>query len=183
MGLMSHFYPHRPATSPPTPLPCVATVQILDRTPRLAKRRARKKGQEWGLIFACPSIVSGGKKWQHRVQFFSPPEQLGPGKRGQADRWLPTSVLCSRYRWGTSHHNLSLSICLLDPPSLLPPSKLIGQQKDWQTFRGNYLEMVYNNHFVQSLKFPPFECLIKSNDYNVVSYSIHHSEPWGQRLF
>lgn len=62
MGLMSHFPPHGPATSPHTPARCLAAVQILGRTPRLAKRRARKRGQEWGLIFACPSIVSGGKK-------------------------------------------------------------------------------------------------------------------------
>lgn len=69
--------------SPPLPPRCLATVQILDRTPRLAKRRARKIGQEWGLIFACPSIVSGGKKWQHRVQFFSPQSSSGPAREAR----------------------------------------------------------------------------------------------------
>lgn len=70
---------------PPSPAPalCLAAVQILGRTLRLAKRRARKRGQEWGLIFACPSIVSGGKKWQHRVQFFSPQSSSGPAREAR----------------------------------------------------------------------------------------------------
>lgn len=83
MGLMSHFPPHQPAIGPPSPLFCLATVQIVDRTPRLAKRRAKKRGQERGLIFACPSIVSGGKKWQHRVQFFSPQSSSGPAREAR----------------------------------------------------------------------------------------------------
>lgn len=61
-------------------------------------------------------------------------------------------------------------------PSLSPPTILIVQQKEWQTFRGNYLEIVYNYHFVQSLNFPPFEPPIKTNDYGMVLYTIQHSE-------
>ena len=66
MGLMSLFFRHRACNEPshhqPSHFCCRATVQILDSLPELAKRMARKIGQEWGLIFACPSIVSGGKK-------------------------------------------------------------------------------------------------------------------------
>lgn len=155
-----------------TPISCPAKVQILDRTLGLAKRRARRMEQEWGLIFACPSIVSGGKKWQHRVQFFSPQSS----KRGQADRWLPTSVLCSRYRWGTLHRNRSLSVCLWDTPSLLPPIFLIVRSKDWQTVHENYPEMVFNNHLVQSLNFLHFESPIKTNDCEMILNSLSHSE-------
>lgn len=43
----------------------------------------KKRGQEWGLIFACSSIVSGGKKWQHRVQFFSPQSSSGPAREAR----------------------------------------------------------------------------------------------------
>lgn len=109
-----HIFPHTGhERSPPTAPPRPATVQILDSTPRLAKRKAgMEERARMGLIFACSCIVSRGKKWQHRVQFAPPSEQLGPSERGQADRWLPTSVLCGRYRWGTPHHHLSSSICL-----------------------------------------------------------------------
>lgn len=82
------------ATSPPQPTPnwmqwvlpplcCVTAVQILGRTPRPTMRRERERGQEWGLIFACPSIVRGGKKWQHRVQFFSPKSSLDPAREAR----------------------------------------------------------------------------------------------------
>lgn len=91
MGPMSHFsctglrwalLPQAPHPHHPTPF-CLAAVQILGRTSRLGKRRERKRGQEWGLIFACRSIVSGGKKWQHRVQFFSPQSSSGPAREAR----------------------------------------------------------------------------------------------------
>lgn len=148
-------------------------VQILGRTPRLAKRRARKRGQEWGLIFACSSIVSGGKKWQHRVQFFSPQSNLGPAR--EASLTDDFQHLCYAAVADEGLHikiSLSLSVCLWDTPSLLPLPTLLRQQLEWQTFRENYLEMGYNNHFVKTWNFPPFKHPIKSYDYQMVSNSI-----------
>lgn len=146
--------------SPPTPLlrNCSPdTRQDTTADYEEGKRKRARMGVDICMSFHCKR----GQKVTAPCPILFPQEQPGPGKRGQADRWLPTSVLCSRYRWGTSHCNLSLSVCLWDTPSLHPLSILLAQQKEWQTFRGNYLEISYNNHFVKSLNFPPFKPLIK----------------------
>lgn len=120
MGPMSHFSPHRPAMSPPTPPRSLPTVQIVDRTPRLAKRRARKRGQEWGLIFACPSIVRGVKSDSTVSNSFSP---WAARARQERPGWQMTPNICVmqplQMRDSTSQ---SLSFYLSIEPSHSPPT-------------------------------------------------------------
>lgn len=106
---------------PSHPSCCLAMVQILGRTPRLAKRRARKRGQDWGLIFACSSIVSGGKKWQHRVQFFSPQSSSGPAREASLTDDFQHLCYAAVADEGL-HITTSLSFCLSMGHSLSPPT-------------------------------------------------------------
>lgn len=136
-------HPYRPATGPPHPHIRRDTWQ--DSVVGYQEVVVVVVGGRF--IYACPSIVSGGKKWQHRVQFFSP--QSSPGPAREARLTDDSQHLC--YAAVTDEGlcvAVSLSVCLWDTPPLLPLSILLAQHKEWQTSCENYPEMAYNDHFV-----------------------------------
>lgn len=103
--------------------------------------------------------------------------EQGGGRRVKSDSTVSNSFPCraDRARRERPGWQMTPNICVMQPLQMrdftsqplpflsvygtLPLSShlpwLLARREEWQTFRGNYLEMAYNNHFVQSWNFPP----------------------------